>query len=342
MSALSAKPLDEDPAAWRGEDMMTRDDWRAPLTDAHRAEIATAIDLAKQSGKNVLDLTKEDFPLPTLGPYVAALNADLEGGRGFTVIEGLPGQELDDETGKIAIWGLGLYMGESAKQDGAGNLIHSVRDIGQSVDKTDNIRSYQTADPISWHNDGADVFLLYCLRTGKSGGDSRLVSAVEIFNEVARRRPDLAETLQRDYWFDTRGQRPDGARIEVMPVYNRHNGLITANMKYRYIHTAQRFADVPRLTGRQREALQMAQDVANEPGMAMEFPLKPGDILVANNYVTFHGRTSFEDWEEAEKKRHMLRLWLTIPNGRPLPTCFKDSRIYGEAYDRRVKAQKKT
>ena len=36
-------------------------------------------------------------------------------------------------------------------------------------------------------------------------------------------------------------------------------------MKYRYIHTAQRFADVPRLTMRQREALQSIQDIANEP-----------------------------------------------------------------------------
>lgn len=338
MSALSTQPLESDPAAWRGEDMMTRDDWRAPLSDIHRDELAAAIDHAGRSGKDILDLAKDDFPLPTLGPYLAALNADLEGGRGFAVIEGLPAGEYDEETGRLALWGLGQHIGKPAKQDGDGNLIHSVRDIGASVDKTDNIRSYQTADKISWHNDGADVFLLYCLRAGKSGGDSRLVSAVEIFNELARRRPDYAEALQRDYWFDTRGQRPDGARIEVMPVYNRHDGLLTANMKYRYIHTAQRFTDVPRLTGRQRDALEMAQDIANEPGMAMEFPLKPGDILIANNYVTFHGRTSFEDWDDPDRKRHMLRLWLTIPNGRPLPACFKDSRIYGEAYERRMGA----
>ena len=337
MSKLSTSKLENDPAAWRGQDMMGRGDWHVPINAMHRKELDSAIENAKGLYKNVVALTKKDFPLPTLGPFLSALNNELEGGRGFVVIEGVPALELDEDTGKIALWGIGQYLGLPAKQDGAGSLIHSVRDIGASVESTHNIRSYQTADPISWHNDGADIFMLYCLRTGKSGGESKLVSAVEIFNEIVRRHPDLAATLEGDFWFDTRGQRQDGARVEVMPVYNRHDGLLTANMKYRYIHTAQRFADVPRLTKRQRQSLQLAQDIANEPGMAMEFPLKPGDILIANNYVTFHGRKAFEDWEKLEDKRHMLRLWLTIPNGRPLPCCFKDSRIYGEAYERRMR-----
>ena len=81
----------------------------------------------------------------------------------------------------------------------------------------------------------------------------------------------------------------------------------------------------------QRDALEMVQDIANEPDMVMEFTLNPGDILVANNYVTLHGRSAFEDWDEPDKRRHMLRLWLTIPNGRPLPQAFKGSRIYAEA-----------
>lgn len=336
MASTLTQTITHDPANWRGTDMMQRSDWRAILTDVHRDELAAAIEHARQSGKEVLQLTKEDFPLPTLGPLIAALNDHLEGGRGFVVLEGIPASDYDDETSKIALWGLGRHMGEPAKQDGAGNLIHSVRDIGKSVENTDTIRSYQTNDPITFHNDGADVFLLFCVRDGKTGGASRLVSSVAIFEELAKRRPDLAETLRRDYWFDTRGQRSDGARIEVMPVYHHHDGLLTVNMKYRYINTAQRFGDVPRLTKRQRDALQMVQDIANETAMVMEFNLKPGDILIANNYVTLHGRTAFEDWDEPDRKRHMLRLWLTIPNGRKLPSVFKNSRIYGEAYQRRM------
>jgi hypothetical protein len=37
-----------------------------------------------------------------------------------------------------------------------------------------------------------------------------------------------------------------------------------------------------------------------------------------NNYVVLHSRTAFEDFPEPERKRHLLRLWLTAPNGRKL------------------------
>ena len=32
----------------------------------------------------------------------------------------------------------------------------------------------------------------------------------------------------------------------------------------------------------------------------------------------------YEDWAEPERKRHLLRLWLCPPNGRPLPPVFAD------------------
>ena len=336
MKSSLAQTIEKDPANWRGRDMMKLTDWRISLTDAHRDELKAAIEKARHSIVPLLDLQKSDFTFPTLGPFLAGLNTQLEGGRSFVVIEGLPALDYDEDAGKTALWGLGLHMGQPAKQDGDGNLLHSVKDTGLKVDGSDDVRSYQTNDHITFHNDGADVFLLFCLRDGKSGGLSRLVSSVAVFDELLKRRPDLAETLMRNYWFDTRGQRTDGARVEVMPVYHHHHGLLTANMKYRYIHTAQRFADVPRLTQNQRDALQMVQDIANEPDMVMEFTLNPGDILVANNYTTLHGRTAFQDWDEPDKRRHMLRLWLTIPNGRPLPQAFKGSRIYAEAYQRRM------
>jgi len=45
---------------------------------------------------------------------------------------------------------------------------------------------------------------------------------------------------------------------------------------------------------------------------------EPGDIQFLHNHVTAHGRTIYQDWPEPERKRHLLRLWLAIPGGRPL------------------------
>ena len=37
-----------------------------------------------------------------------------------------------------------------------------------------------------------------------------------------------------------------------------------------------------------------------------------------------HDRTDYVDWEDEDKKRHLLRLWLAIPGARPLPEIFKE------------------
>ena len=47
--------------------------------------------------------------------------------------------------------------------------------------------------------------------------------------------------------------------------------------------------------------------------------LEPGEALFQNNFVTMHARTAFEDDEAAGFKRHLLRLWLDVPGGRPAP-----------------------
>ena len=51
----------------------------------------------------------------------------------------------------------------------------------------------------------------------------------------------------------------------------------------------------------------------------------PGEILLLNNWVTFHRRAAFEDYSEAERRRHILRIWLSVPNSRPLDPHFKDN-----------------
>jgi hypothetical protein len=56
--------------------------------------------------------------------------------------------------------------------------------------------------------------------------------------------------------------------------------------------------------------------------------LEVGDIQFLNNYVTLHSRTPFEDFDEPDRKRHLLRLWLSIPGSQPLPAQWEE--YYGD------------
>ena len=70
--------------------------------------------------------------------------------------------------------------------------------------------------------------------------------------------------------------------------------------------------------------------------MALEFYLEQGDTLIASNHVVLHGRSAFSDEPSSAPPRHMLRLWLTIANGRPLPAHYADTREFRYTYERRV------
>lgn len=328
----------EAPTAWRAADYAGREsDWVVPLTADQAAELQSAVTVFESSGSPFEEMDKVDFPLPDLSSLLQRCLQVLEGGPGFALLRGIPVQHWTEAQCRIAYWGLGMHLGYPEAQDGERRRLHDVRDTGIRFGETRTVRYFQTKQEIDFHNDGADIFALLCVQAARRGGETCVVSAVTVFNEILSRRPDLALVLQQDFHWDTRGQRLDGAKVQVMPIYMWHEGHLSANYKP-YIRTAQDFPEVPRLTQAQIEAMEMLEAITNEPGMALGFDLEPGDMLMANNHATFHARTAFEDHEDPAKKRHLMRLWLTIPNGRPLPPQYENSREFGETYARRILA----
>ena len=91
-----------------------------------------------------------------------------------------------------------------------------------------------------------------------------------------------------------------------------------------YIDSAQRFADAMRLTPNHVNALNLFDELSNEPELKLSMMLKPGDLKLIHNHSVLHDRMGFEDWPEADRKRHLLRLWLSVPDDRPLPDCYAE------------------
>jgi hypothetical protein len=44
-----------------------------------------------------------------------------------------------------------------------------------------------------------------------------------------------------------------------------------------------------------------------------------------NNWVTMHRRSEFVDHEESERRRLLWRIWLSVPNSRPIDPRFAAS-----------------
>ena len=305
---------------------MAHTDWIELLTDAEIAEIETATNRLVESAAEIAGITKAQFPLPSLGPRLERVVTDVVEGRGFVLLRGLPVDKWTREQSAIAFFGIGTHLGSARSQNADGDLLGHVRDVGRSSSDP-TARIYQTRERQTFHTDSCDVVGLLCLQTAKSGGLSSLVSSVTIYNEMRRRRPDLVSVLFDPIETDRRGEIPEGQGPYFrIPVFNWFEGKLSTIYQRQYIESARRFDDVAPLTPRQTEALNLFDQLANDPELHLLMQFRLGDIQFVHNHTVLHDRTAFEDWPEPERKRHLLRLWLAPNRGRPLPP------IYAERY----------
>jgi hypothetical protein len=301
------------PAAWRGTELSKTDEWIYPLSIAEKSAIERLVAALRGSGKRREQITREDVPLDVLAVAVRAWRAELARGRGFVLVRGLPLDRLSDDDAALAYWALGVHLGTPVPQNFQGELLTDVRDIG--ADPTDpSTRLYKTRAEQDFHTDGADIIGLLCLRTARRGGESRIVSSVSVFNEILRRRPELAAVLFRDFYWHYFEPEMAAPVHFVRPICSARGGGLNTFFIPWYMRRAQELPDVPPLTAEQRATLEIVEATANDPSLYLDMEFRPGDIQLLKNSVILHKRTAYDDWEEPERRRHLLRLWLAAPD----------------------------
>ena len=321
---LSARPMQpvEGRAVWLGSDLAKTDEWIHRLSDDEIAELDAALRQTQERGLAIIDIGRDDFPLPTLGPVLVELQDQVVNGRGFVLIKRIPVERYTNEEAQTIYWGMGTYWGDAVSQNGKGHVLGHVKDLGMAEGDPAR-RGYQTTLKLRYHTDSCDIVGLMCLAKAKSGGLSSIASSAAIHNEVLRRRPDLMDVLRGDFYMDRKCEVPDGKLPYVAaPVFNYDHGYMTCFYPRGDIDYAQRFDAVPKLNDEQLEALTLMDTLAEDFSLKMDIEL--GDIQLLHNHVILHARTTFEDYPEFERKRHMVRLWLSAPNGRPLPPSFAE------------------
>lgn len=311
------------PSAWIGEEIdKTREKWLVILDPEQVQDLEQAARHYLSLGRDIGEITARDFPLGDFSKHLETLKEKLLHGIGVEVLRGLPVDRYTQEMAATIFCGIGAHLGSARSQNAAGHILGHVRDTGANPGDS-NTRIYQTNARQTFHTDSADVVGLLCLREAKEGGDSLLVSAETIYNRMRAERPDLLERLFDPIATDRRGEIPDGARPYMeIPVLNWHAGHLTVFYQRQYIESAQRFPDALRLTPEHIAALDMFDALANDPALHIRMRLKPGDMQFVYNHSQLHDRTGFTDWPDPDKRRHLLRLWLSLPGDRPLPHCF--------------------
>lgn len=325
---MSPRPRITSPDAWIGPEIQDDPSWICRLDDADLAEIDAALALAKRGGARI-PFAAAAFPLPRLDAKLDAILDEIENGRGFKLIRGIPRHRYSDADCELIYWGITRRLGTPVSQNARGHLLGHVRDEGRVISDP-NARAYQTNQRMDFHTDmlPIDVLGLFCLRTAKSGGASKLTSALTIHNVLREERPDLLEALYGNFHLDWRGEEPQGEQPWfAIPMFSECQGRITARIcSLVYYESAARFGERFRPTPLQREALLAVQEIANRPQLMLTMDFQEGDIQLINNHTMMHAREAYEDHPEQERQRHLLRMWIAVPDGkrRPLADSLAD------------------
>lgn len=100
-----------------------------------------------------------------------------------------------------------------------------------------------------------------------------------------------------------------------------------------FVRSLTRFSDqgiIPPLSEKQQEAMQVLEEVCNR--LALHMILEVGDIQFLSNCHVLHARTAYVDHPPPHPRRHLMRLWLAVPEsegGWTLPWPDSDEKKRG-------------
>lgn len=317
----------ETASEWYAEDVADESTWIETFDAAEVEELDAALRHATAASEDLLDIGRDDFPLPVLSARIQRIERDLIDGRGFVLLRGIPRERYSQAEMETLYWGIGMYLGNPWPQNKKGHLLGDVLDQGKTGAEADSRgNEIGGAAKFPYHSDGSDLVGLMCLNKAKSGGLSTVANAVQIHNDLVREHPDLASELYGALPYDFRGEQPAGGRKwYTMPAFTEFAGRLFVRYIRPYILFSQRHDDAPRISARQEEAMRRMDAMTEDRRYNVFMDFEPGDMQFVNNYHVLHARTPYVDDPEAGRVRHLKRLWLETEVLTERPPLFRNN-----------------
>lgn len=304
-------------AAWKSAQVNMDEDGVRRFSTDELAEIDLA--LRRVRSLDLPQITKDTFVLANLGTRLAAWRNDLRRGVGFLLLKGLDRDRYSADDMARIFYGVSVHLGVPIPQSFHGELLGSVIDISSVEHGTG--RSYHGGGELIVHSEGCDIVALMCWRKAKSGGESRIASAVAIHDWLVTHRPELAAVLYQGMAVrrpDADAQAGSGKALRETPIvtFAGADSSFVCCYSPPYAYRAEREGDST-LTPFQREALDLVGTLARRPEFYIDMPIGEGDMQFLNDRVTVHARTDYEDHEDLQKRRHLFRVRLMVPEWSP-------------------------
>ena len=324
-----------EPCVWNVSNFKDENEWTYTFSKKEIFELEEAAKKIINTNLAPTSFSKSDFILDSLTKVLNEQLDILQKGRGFIRLRGLDVKKYDSLTIQTIYWGICSYLGVGIPQNSKGELMSGVKDYGDKIISDnpyrDGIRLHRTTAKIDAHTDSCDHVALLCLQRAKQGGESGVISALSIYNEILKNKPEYLDTLCKGFYIDLIGKGKSEKELSShpIPVFSYYGGKMCSRFNKSQIELGAEKKSGS-LDSLSKEAVEYVQFLTVQEDFHLKMMLEEGDIQVLNNRVIYHTRTKVLDHEDPSKKRLLYRVWLNAPQPRPMAPEFANQLNTGE------------
>ncbi len=323
------------PAAWTNESLGGAGPLKVRMTETQLKALEELI--AKSKSLAPQEITRKDWDHPAINGFLREQFDEIQNGKGAVIIQGMTRDRFSDEDMERVYWGFGTHWGVAATQSAFGDKLGQVKNTPVGPENPTG-RAYRSDDELKPHTDSFEIVGLLCLQKAPEGGYSQLVSSLAIHNVMLKTRPDLLEALYRGFPYATSEAAKTDEPITPgpVPVFAQVDGVVSGRFVRNHMRRAAKHLGTP-IPADLEEAMDYFEALSTRPDLTLHFLIEPGEMLLFNNFTTLHARENFKD--SPTQKRHLLRMWLDVPNGRKaIPAYDWQAQGYKKAGAKKLQA----
>ena len=256
---------------------------------------------------------ESDFPILT--NQIKIFKRDiLINGCGFFVINGSKFSEFSYDEMNSILKIISKIIGELLEQNKDHEKVVEIKDLGKTMKA--GSRYHHTKEGGSYHTDGCHIYHnfphyvgLVCINPAKSGGESKFASSYTLHNQLLEEK-NLLKTLYEKFHIDKRNENEiNESPTQYEPIFQYENNNLVFRYQRELIEAGYKKMNQS-LTNIQKDALNALDRALANENFAVAYLMNPYDMMFSNNKWLIHDRNGFEDFDEENKKRVLLRTWI--------------------------------
>lgn len=262
-------------------------------------------------------IDKSKVSLKDLSENIKELKSNyLNKKKYFYVLSGFKSDQNFINKTKILANGFGKVVLQNRKKQKYVHVtpnINSIKSLNR-LQKNKYLRYHETNAGGDLHSDGPQLntppryVFLACIRNSAQGGDNIIVDCNKIYSDLKKKEKNVFDILNSNYLIERRGFNYSNHNIFSKPIFSYKDNELSFRYLRTYIEEAYKIKKST-LPDYKKNALDVLDTYLSKKKYQSRFKLNPGEILIINNSLLAHGRTSFTI-NNNSAQRDYLRIWI--------------------------------